>query len=155
MDNKQGLYKLNKRIQKLENEKSLNEDDDLLDILTRKQKQMKKEKLSQLNDVYLSNLSSNIQTLNIDNFFNILKFTIEFVSENLDNISQILLTKKSDELHSLVVIDFINKIFTANQFTDGFIENCIIGIKTLQNTNKHIIEEETKNLEKKKSFFKK
>lgn len=154
MDNKQGLYKLNKRIQKLENEKSLNEDDDLLDILTRKQKQMKKEKLSQLNDVYLSNLSSNIETLNKDNFFNILKFTIEFVEENLDNISQILLTKKSEELHLLVCIDFINKIFTG-EFTDGFLENCIIGIKTLQNTNKHISIEEPKNLEKKKSFFKK
>lgn len=151
---KQGLYKLNKRIQKLENEKSLNEDDDLLDILTRKQKQMKKEKLSQLNDVYLSNLSSNIETLNKDNFFNILKFTIEFVEENLDNISQILLTKKSEELHLLVCIDFINKIFTG-EFTDGFLENCIIGIKTIQNTNKHISIEEPKNLEKKKSFFKK
>lgn len=151
---KQGLYKLNKRIQKLENETSLNEDDDLLDILSRKQKQMKKEKLSQLNDVYLSNLSSNIETLNKDNFFNILKFTIEFVEENLDNISQILLTKKSDELHLLVCIDFINKIFTG-EFTDGFIENCIIGIKTIQNTNKHICIEEPKNLEKKKSFFKK
>lgn len=150
---KQGLYKLNKRIQKLENE-SLNEDDDLLDILTRKQKQMKKEKLSQLNDVYLSNLSSNVETLNKDNFFNILKFTIEFVEENLDNISQILLTKKSEELHLLVCIDFINKIFTG-EFTDGFLENCIIGIKTIQNTNKHISIEEPKNLEKKKSFFKK
>ena len=150
---KQGLYKLNKRIQKLENE-TLNEDDDLLDILTRKQKQMKKEKLSQLNDIYLSNLSSNIETLNKDNFFNILKFTIEFTEENLDNISQILLTKKSEELHLLVCIDFINKIFTG-EFTDAFIENSIIGIKTLQNTNKHIIEEPKLNLEKKKSFFKK
>lgn len=150
---KQGLYKLNKRIQKLENETSLNEDDDLLDILTRKQKQMKKQKLTELNDVYLSNLSSTIEKLNKDNFFYILKFTIEFVEENLHNISQILLTKKSEELHLLVCIDFINKIFTG-EFTDGFIENCIIGIKTLQNTNKHIIEE-PKNLEKKKSFFKK
>ena len=149
---KQGLYKLNKRLEKLEESIEESIEDDLLDILTRKQKSIKKQKLTELNDVYLNNLYQSIEKIEKDNFFIILKFTIQFVEENIVNISQILLTKKSDELIYLVCIDFINKIFT-NEYSDAFIENCIIGIKTLQNTNNVFIEEP--KIEKKKSFFKK
>jgi hypothetical protein len=149
---KQGLYKLSKRLEKLE-ENSEPTDDDLLDILNRKQKTMKKQKLQEFNDIYISNLSTSVSVINKDNFFSILKFTIHFVEENLDNLSQILLTKKSDELVYLVCIDFMNKLFT-NEFSDDFIQNCIIGIKILENTNKNIIDEPIK-IEKKKSFFKK
>ena len=46
----------------------------------------------------------------------------------------------------------MNKLFT-NEFSDDFIQNCIIGIRILENTNKNIIEEP--KIEKKKSFFKK
>ena len=47
----------------------------------------------------------------------------------------------------------MNKLFT-NEFSDDFIQNCIIGIRILENTNKNIIDEPIK-IEKKKSFFKK
>lgn len=151
MEKKQGLNKLNERLYKLE--QVCEDTDDLLDILTKKQKSIKKAKLQELNDVYMANLSDTINELSKDNFFNILSFTIQFSEENIDSISQILLTKKSDELLILVVIDFMTKIYNG-EYTDKFIENCIIGIQTLKNTNKYIIDE-PKNIEKKKSFFRK
>lgn len=151
MEKKHGLNKLNERIYKLE--QVCEDTDDLLDILTKKQKSIKKAKLQELNDVYMANLTDTINELSKDNFFNILSFTIQFSEENIDSISQILLTKKSDELLILVVIDFMTKIYNG-EYTDKFIENCIIGIQILKNTNKHIIDEPI-TIEKKKSFFRK
>jgi hypothetical protein len=158
MDNKKGLHTLNERIKRLEEHDSLlNEfnDDDLLDVITKKQKMLKKQKLKELQNVYLSNLQSNIENLDKDNFFKIIVFTIQFVEENFDSISQILLTKKSDELLKLICIDLLNHVFP-NTFSEMFIENCISGIITIQQTSSHIQQTHSEvQLKKKKSLFSK
>ena len=165
MEKIEGLSSLSKRVKKLENETTLInicEEDDLIEILQRKQKQNKKTKLNELNEVYLSNLVEKLDDASKDNFVNVCKFTIEFIEQNINQISLVLQTKVSEELKNIVCTDFINRLYTG-EFTEQFLENSIEAIKILINTHKSIdnccINEKCECLncgcKKKKGFFKK
>jgi hypothetical protein len=161
----EGLKSLNKRIRKLESQ-NITDDEDLIDILQRRQKQNKKHKLNELNEIYLTNLLDKVQNISKDNFFNVLKFTIEFINQNISQISSVLQTKPSEELSNLVIMDFINRLYTG-EFSEEFLTVNIDGIKTLMNTsklNENCCSSEKcecincgckKDKDKKKSFFKK
>ena len=162
MEKTEGLRSLSMRVKKLEVE-TIIEEDDLIEILQRKQKQNKKNKLTELNEIYLNNLLEKFNNIGKDNFVDICKFTIDFIEHNINQISLVLQTKVSEELKNIVCIDFINRLYTG-EFTEKFLENSIESIKTLINTNKSVntCSNETCEClncgckkEKKKGFFKK
>lgn len=160
-ENIEGLQSLKKRIKKLESQ-SLFEDveDDLIEILQRRQKQNKKSKLNELNEVYLYNLLEKVQNTSKNNFFNVLQFTVQFVEENINNISLVLQTKICDELRDIVCIDLLNRLYN-NEFSEEFIQISINGFRNLTKSNKceceykNIDKNIDKKTDKKKGFFKK
>jgi hypothetical protein len=159
---KEGISSLSKRIKRLES--TIEEEDDLVDIIQRRQKQQKKSKLNELNELYLQNLLEKVQDIRKEKFFNVLKFTVEFVNSNINQISMVLQVKVSEELKDTVCIHFLNNLFTG-EFSEEFLQCNIDGIKvlvaSLENVNKDSCCSNEKceclncGCKKKKGFFKK